>query len=95
MSVFETGARGTAEADKLEMDAFDAKAAQLLELTEAVGAAYAARHPATAAETEIAKRYFALFEVMAEPPYRADYYRLNPMFWEWIRSTAGRSLPKP
>ena len=90
-----SGARWTVEADKFDADAFDAKAAELHDLTEMVSAAYAARHPATAAETDIAKRYFALFEVMAEPPYRADYYRLNPAFWEWIRSTAGRSLSKP
>ncbi|MBI5247043.1 MAG: hypothetical protein HY923_07655 [Elusimicrobia bacterium] len=90
-----TGARWTAAADKLDADAFDAKAAELHELTEAVGAAFAARHPATPEETEIAMRYLAAFEVLAEPPYLADYYRLNPAFWEWMRKTAGRSIPKP
>lgn len=90
-----SGPRWSAEADKLDADAFDAKAAELHDLTEAVGEAYAARHPATPAEIEVAKRYLALFEVMAEPPFLADYYRLNPAFWEWIRSTAGRSIPKP
>lgn len=89
------GPRWTAEADKLDADAFDAKAAELHELTEAVGAAFAARHPATPEETAVAKRYLAAFEVLAEPPYLADYYRLNPAFWEWIRKTAGKSIPKP
>ena len=90
-----SGARWSAAADKLDADAFDAQAAALHDLTEAVAAAYAARHPATPAEIETAKRYLALFEVMAEPPYLADYYRLSPAFWEWIRSTTGRSIPKP
>ena len=90
-----SGARWSAAADKLDADAFDAQAAALHDLTAAVAAAYAARHPATPAEIETAKRYLALFEVMAEPPYLADYYRLSPAFWEWIRSTTGRSIPKP
>ena len=90
-----SGARWSAAADKLDADAFDAQAAALHDLTEAVAAAYTARHPATPAEIETAKRYLALFEVMAEPAYLADYYRLNPAFWEWIRSATGRSIPKP
>ena len=89
-----TGARWTAEADKLDADAFDAKAAELHDLTEEAGAAFAARHPATPAEIAVAKRYLALFETMAEPPFLGDYYRLNPAFWEWIRTTTGKSIPK-
>jgi hypothetical protein len=32
---------------------------------------------------------------LAEPPLLAEYYRLNPEFWEWLRQNAGRSLPGP
>lgn len=31
----------------------------------------------------------------AEPGLRAEYYRLNPGFWEWLRKETGRSLPAP
>lgn len=34
------------------------------------------------------------FTALAEPGLKADYYRQNPDFWEWLRREAGRSIPK-
>jgi len=88
------GPRWTPEAAALDADAFDAKVAELDALAESVASVYAARRAPTAADADLARRYLALFELMAEPPYRADYYRLNPDFWEWLRAAAGRSIPR-
>lgn len=89
-----TGARWPPEAMSLKVGAFEAKAADLDRLTEDVSAAYAARRPPTAADVDLTRRYLAAFQQMAEPPYLADYYRLNPAFWEWLRGVAGRSIEK-
>jgi hypothetical protein len=80
--------------EKLDDKDFDARSARLDALTEAVGAAYAARRPPTPADAALAAEYFGLFDSMAELPLRAHYYRLNPAFWEWVRAAGGRSLPK-
>ena len=84
--------RWTPEAQKLNAADFDAKSAELDSLTEDVAAVYAAHRPPTAAEVDLTRRYLAAFEMMAEPPFLADYYRLNPAFWEWVRAVAGRSI---
>jgi hypothetical protein len=89
-----TAARWSPEAVSLSVPAFEAKTAELDQLTEDVAAAYAARRPPTAADAELARRYLAVFVQMAEPPFLADYYRLNPAFWEWVRAAAGRSIDK-
>ncbi|MFI5363211.1 MAG: hypothetical protein ACHQ49_14690 [Elusimicrobiota bacterium] len=86
------GPRWTAAAAALGADAFDAKAGELDALTESVAVAYAARRPPTAADSELARRYLALFETLAEPPFLAEYYGLNPSFWEWVRAATGRSI---
>ena len=89
-----SAARWTAEADKLDAKAFDAKTLELDQLTEDVAAVYAARRSPTPADVELTRRYLAAFEEMAEPPFLGSYYRLNPAFWEWVRSAAGRSIPQ-
>jgi hypothetical protein len=86
--------RWTPAALKLSADEFDAKTIELDRLTEDVAAVYAARRPPTLADAELTRRYVAVFETMAEPPLLADYYRLNPAFWEWVRAVAGRSIAK-
>jgi hypothetical protein len=88
------GPRWTAAASALDADVFDAKVAELDRLTEIVAPVYAARRAPTAADADLARRYLALFETMAEPALLPDYYRLNPEFWEWVRAAAGRSIPK-
>jgi hypothetical protein len=89
------GARWTEAAERLDSDAFDAQAERLYALTEAAGAAFAAgRSQPSAADAAAAREYFTLFETLAEPPLLAEYYRLNPRFWEWVRIAAGRSIPK-
>jgi len=89
------GARYTAAAEALETEAFDAEAERLYALTEAAGRAFAAGRPAPSKDDAAAARdYLALFETLAEPPLLAEYYRLNPRFWEWVRAAAGRSIPK-
>ena len=42
---------------------------------------------------ETAKDYIRLFKMNAEPSLLPYYYRLNPAFWEWLRVTAGDSIP--
>jgi hypothetical protein len=86
--------RWTLEAQGLGLAAFDAKVAELDGLTEEASAAFAARRSPTPADAELARRYLASFEILAEPPFLANYYRLNPSFWEWVRVAAGRSIPK-
>jgi hypothetical protein len=88
------GPRWGPEAMSMSVPAFEAKAAELDQLTEDVSAVYAARRAPTAADAELTRRYLAAFERMAEPPFLADYYRLNPAFWEWVRSVSGRSIDK-
>lgn len=89
------GPRWTDATERLDSDSFDAQAERLYALTETVGAAFAAdRRPPSTADAAAAREYLALFETLAEPPFLAEYYRLNPRFWEWIRETAGRSIPK-
>lgn len=89
------GPRWTPAAERLDSDAFDAQAERLYALTEAAGAAFAAGRAApTAADAAAAREYLGLFETLAEPPLLAEYYRLNPRFWEWVRQAAGRSIPK-
>lgn len=89
------GARWTAAAEKLDTDAFDARAERLYALTEAAGAAFAANRPSpTRDDAAAAREYLELFELLAEPPLLPEYYRLNPRFWEWVRQAAGRSIPK-
>ena len=89
-----TAARWSPEAMNMSVAAFQAKAADLDQLTEDVSAVYAARRPPTAADAQLTRRYLAAFEQMAEPPFLPYYYRLNPAFWEWLRVVAGRSIEK-
>lgn len=39
--------------------------------------------------------FMEAFTTLAEPGLKADYYRVNPDFWEWLRREGGRSLSKP
>lgn len=83
------GARWPAAAEGLDMAGFEARAAALYAAAEKAAAGYSGGDAADAAA------YWAAFDGLAEPALRADYYRLNPAFWEWVRSAAGRSLDKP
>ncbi len=83
--------RWSPAASALSDEDFSAKSDELDRLTEDAAAAYSARR----ADADLARRYLADFELLAEPAYLGDYYRLNPDFWEWVRGAAGRSIPKP
>lgn len=85
------GPRWPKAADGLDMKGFDARSDALYAATEKAAAAYAARDAAGPA----AKDFWAAFDALAEPAFRDEYYRLNPAFWEWLRSAAGQSLLKP
>ena len=87
------GSRWAPEAMAMSVPAFEAKAAELDQLTEEAAAAYAARRAPTA-DADLARRYLAAFMGMAEPSFLPDYYRLNPAFWEWVRAAAGQSIDK-
>ena len=82
------GARWPKTADGLDMKAFDVRAAALYAAAEAAALAYARGDGAAAAA------YWTAFDGLAEPALRADYYRLSPAFWDWLRKT-GPSLDKP
>ncbi len=66
---------------------------KLHDRTEAVAAVYGSESAPTPAGVETAKDYIRLFKMNAEPSLLPDYYRLNPSFWEWLRVTAGDSIP--
>jgi hypothetical protein len=73
----------------LEEEPFDAATAKLLELTRKAGAAFAKDEKAP----ELAKEYWAQFQLLGEPALRPHYYRASPAFWEWLRRENGASLP--
>lgn len=84
------GERYGNDAMNMEQDDFDDASRKLLSLTEAVGEAYARRAPV---DRRKLAEFWSQFSLMAEPPLLADYYRLDPSFWEWLRDENGQSLP--
>lgn len=74
-----------------DMKEFERLSAGLYGRTEAIAAIYFAK----SADKALAEGYVSVFESMAEPSLLAHYYKLNPDFWEWLRRTSGRSIPKP
>lgn len=66
---------------------------KLHDRTEAAAAVYGGEGAATPSDVEAAKDYVRLFKLNAEPSLLPYYYRLNPAFWEWLRDTAGDSIP--
>jgi len=48
-----------------------------------------------AQDREALKEFAAAFDVLAAPGLVPYYYRLSPDFWEWLRLSTGRSIPKP
>lgn len=66
---------------------------KLYDRTEAVAAVYGGEGIASAADIAAAKEFIRLFKLNAEPSLLPYYYRLNPAFWEWLRATAGDSIP--
>lgn len=88
------GPRWPAAVEGLDMRGFTARSEALLAKTESLGTLYAVKKDSPEAKAA-ARDFFAAFDALAEPALRADYYRLNPVFWEWLRGAAGRSLVKP
>ena len=84
------GERYGVDAMNMDEDEFDDATRKLLSLTEAVGKAYARHAPVD--KRKLAE-FWAQFSLMAEPPLSADYYKLDPSFWEWLRRENGQSLP--
>jgi len=78
------GPRWPASAAGLDLAAFEARAAALYRVAERAAAA-----PEAAAE------FWSAFDGLAEPALRADYYRLNPAFWERLRAAGVATLEKP
>ena len=74
----------------LDEDAFDAAAAKLVQLTDAAGSAYQRK---AHADKKTLAAFWAQFQALREPALGAQYYRLNPKFWEWLRHENGASLP--
>ena len=56
---------------------------------------YFAGGSSAAADKAVLVEFVDAFTTLAEPGLQADYYRVNPDFWEWLRREAGRSIPKP
>ncbi|TBR16777.1 hypothetical protein EPO15_18535 [bacterium] len=83
------GARWPAAAAGLDMAGFEARATALYAAAEAAASGYARGDAAAAAA------YWAAFDGLAEPALRADYYRLNPAFWDWLRAKTGKALDRP
>lgn len=46
------------------------------------------------ADKKALEQFASDFAKIAEPGLLADYYRVNPDFWEWLRKEAGSSIPK-
>jgi len=77
----------------LNLKDFEARARRLYDRTEAMAALYDGRRNLSALEKRSVQEFLELFESLAEPALLSDYYRLNPDFWEWLRTAAGRSIP--
>lgn len=73
----------------MEEDEFDGATRQLLDLTEAVGAAYSRK---TKADKRTLEAFARRFDALAEPALRKRYRELNPAFWDWLRRQTGKSL---
>lgn len=86
------GRRWPASLDEVGAFPLRALIQKLHDRTEAAGAAYAARSSSPEG-VAAAKDFVRLFKMTAEPALLPYYYRLNPAFWEWLRSTAGDSIP--
>lgn len=86
--------RWPAGMDKVGLQEFLGLEEKLYDQTEAVAAVYAAGREPAAQDSAAAGEYLRLFESLAEPDLLPYYYRMNPGFWEWIRTAAGRSIPK-
>ncbi len=74
----------------MEEDEFDDASRKLLSLTESAGEAFARR---AHADKRRLTDFWRQFQLLAEPPLLADYYRADPAFWEWLRRENGESLP--
>ncbi len=68
--------------------------ARVFESLPRVSALYGAGAVAPADRPTLTK-FFDAFTTIAEPGLAAYYYRLNPDFWEWLRTSGSHSLPKP
>ncbi len=87
------GPRWPAALDDLSAFQQHALINKLYDRTEAVAAVYGGEGIASAADIAAAKEFARLFKLNAEPSLLPYYYRLNPAFWEWLRSIAGDSIP--
>ncbi len=79
---------------KLHGQEFRAHLFRLFDRTERVAALYRSGNKLAQADLALLNEYFDLFEQMSEPDFKAEYYRQNPDFWEWLRQAIGKSLPK-
>ncbi len=85
-----SGPRWPAAMDKTSMKDFQSYSNDLYLETETIAALY---QTGSAAGKEQGLAFLALFQKLAEPALLAEYYRLNPDFWEWLRASSGDSLP--
>ncbi len=85
---------GAAAPDGLSMTAYYRDQLAVYQALPATAALYGKGGTPDAEGLKSLKSFAASFQAVAEPGLRGDYYRLNPEFWEWLRSAAGSSLPK-
>lgn len=86
---------GAATPDGLSMTAYYRAQLAVYQALPATAALYAKGGTPDAEGLKSLKAFAEGFLSVAEPGLRAEYYRLNPEFWEWLRTAAGSSLPKP
>ncbi len=86
--------RWPAASEAWDIKTFRAREGLVFEKTQEIAAIYDARRQLRPADVDSAKSYFEAFSSLAEPDLLPYYYRMNPDFWEWLRSAAGVSIPK-
>ncbi|MDD5628621.1 MAG: hypothetical protein PHU21_06125, partial [Elusimicrobia bacterium] len=83
------------EVAALKMDAFEAESQKLYASLSETAPLYAAKKPLSQDQSQRVQACASLLTRMVQPGLAAYYYRMNPDFWEWLRSSGASSLPKP
>jgi hypothetical protein len=86
--------RGPAVPQGLSQSNYYRAESNLFAALDKTAALYAKGDPLLDAEKKDLRDYADSLLTVAEPGLLADYYRVNPEFWEWLRRECGRSIPK-
>lgn len=76
------------------MEDYDRARAQAYASLPAAARLYFSGAAPGADDVKTLSAFLAAFRAAAEPPLLPAYYKLDPPFWEWLRKTAGDSIPK-